>query len=340
MKPYAVDVPVSINIWIRPECQKKQFEVIRQARPSILFVTSDGGRNEEEWTIICQNRKLYEEGIDWDCKVYYLYEEKNNGMYAMGKIRRNFIWSKVDRCIFLEDDQIPSVSFFRFCAEMLEKYKDDLRVLMICGMNHLEVYEDVNTDYFFSNVGSIWGIAMWKRTCSLYEDFSYKEDPYIMQGIKSLLQNKKTVWKQFEAYASNKCFEGHPAGDEFFLELSIYSQSQLLIIPKYNMISNIGSTADSAHAGEIYTLPHGIRRVFNMKTFELDFPLKHPKFVMEDIEYEKKVNRIMGVGHPLVYFGRKLERAFLILRNEGIAALVKTMRVVLKRADTKRQLEK
>ena len=37
-KPYLVDVPVKINIWIRRECQRRQFEVIKQARPSILFV--------------------------------------------------------------------------------------------------------------------------------------------------------------------------------------------------------------------------------------------------------------------------------------------------------------
>ena len=58
MKPYLIDVPVKVNIWTRPECQRKQFEVIKQARPSILFVTSDGGRNEREWQLIYQNRKI------------------------------------------------------------------------------------------------------------------------------------------------------------------------------------------------------------------------------------------------------------------------------------------
>ena len=61
MKPYLVDVPVKINIWIRPECQRKQFEVIKKARPSVLFVTSDGGRNDQEWELIYQNRKIYDE---------------------------------------------------------------------------------------------------------------------------------------------------------------------------------------------------------------------------------------------------------------------------------------
>lgn len=112
MKPYLVDVPVKINIWIRPECQRRQFEIIKQARPSILFVTSDGGRNEKEWELIKQNRKIYDEEIDWECKVYKLYMDHNLGLYAMGKERENLIWNTVDRCIMLEDDILPSVSFF------------------------------------------------------------------------------------------------------------------------------------------------------------------------------------------------------------------------------------
>lgn len=339
MKPYLVDVPVKINIWIRPECQRKQFEVIRQARPSILFVTSDGGRNDEEWRLIKENRKIYENEIDWDCKVYYIYEDKNNGLYAMDKVRQNYIWKRVDRCVFLEDDQIPSVSFFRFCAEMLEKYKDDTRISMICGMNHLGVYNDVNTDYFFSRRGSIWGIAMWKRTYEQYYDFAYKDDPYVMQCLKQRTKKAKAVWKQICSYARGDYYEGHEAGEEFFLQFASYGQNQVQIIPKYNLISNVGSTGNSAHAGEIHVLPRGIRRVFDMKTYELSFPLKHPKYVMPDINYEKKRNRIMGINHPFVQMWRKAERAFLILRFEGMQALLKKLHVVYKRSGN-RQIEK
>lgn len=134
---FLVELPVCINIWIRPECQRRQFEVIRQAKPSVLFLISDGGRTDAEWQAIFQNRTLYDEGIDWNCTVYKLYERQNQGMYAEAKRFHELVWSKVDRCAFLEDDVLPSVSFFRYCAELLERYKDDLRVNVICGMNHL-----------------------------------------------------------------------------------------------------------------------------------------------------------------------------------------------------------
>ena len=114
MKPYLVDVPVKVNVWIRPDCQRKQFEVLAKARPSILFVISDGGRTAKEQETILENRKLFDECVDWDCKIFRLYEDKNQGMYTMISKMHQLIWSKVDRCIFLEDDLIPSISFFRY----------------------------------------------------------------------------------------------------------------------------------------------------------------------------------------------------------------------------------
>lgn len=329
-KSWLVDVPVKVNIWIRPECQRKQFEVIKQARPSILFVISDGGRNEDEWHKILNNRKIYDTEIDWDCKVYKIYEHSNQGMYTMERKTQELVWSKVDRCIFLEDDILPSISYFRFCAELLEKYKDDLRVNRICGMNHMGVSENVSSDYFFSRQGSIWGCAVWKRTWLQYYDFSYGQDAYVMKCLKQRTRHNKVFWKRMNGYANGALYDGHIAGDEFFFELSMYAQNQLLIIPKYNLISNIGCTGDAAHARELQMLPKGIRKVFNMKIYEIDFPLKEAKYVIPDVEYEKQRNRIMGYNYPLIYCLRKVESLFLmVLHGQMKTALKKALNNVM-----------
>ena len=324
MKPWLVDVPVRVNVWIRPACQKAQFEILKQARPSVMFLISDGGRNEKEWEAIYKNRKLFDEGIDWDCKVYKLYEDKNNGLYTMGRKVADFIWARVDRCIFLEDDILPSVSFFKYCAELLERYKDDLRVDGICGMNHLGKSENVNSDYFFSRQGSIWGTATWRRAVKMRDpEFSYKDDPYILELLKNRTRHNPTFKKKIFGYASNPNHDGHVAGTEFFRAFAMYGQNQLQIIPKKNLISNIGCTEDSAHSDSLKNLPRGIRRVFNMKTYELEFPLKHPKFVIPDVEYEKKRNRIMGYNTPIIAFYRKCERAIRKIISGDIKAVLK-----------------
>lgn len=335
MKPYLVDVPVRVNIWIRPECQQKQFEVLKKARPSIMFLISDGGRNEKEWEAIRQNRKLIDEGIDWDCTVYRLYEEQNNGLYAMGKKGSELIWSKVDRCIFLEDDYVPSISYFRFCAELLEKYKNDERVSAICGMVHTGVWERASTDYFFSKGGSIWGMATWKRTFEKRKyQFEYAKDPYTMNLLKKATKDNKIFWKRLKGYVEKGVYENHPAGGEFFHGMELYGHRQLYIVPKYNMIKNIGCTEEGAHATEYRLLPRGLRRVFNMETYEIDFPLKHPKYFLEDVEYFRTVKRIMAFGHPIIQLWRRIESVFLVVRYKGIKGFANRFSKMLKRRKT------
>ena len=92
-------------------------------------------------------------------------------------------------------------------------------------------------------------------------------------------------------------------------------QHQLQIIPARNLISNIGFGTASAHSDDLNRLPKATRQLFGMKTYELEFPLRHPKCMIPDLKYEKKHRRITGYGHPLVVRWRKLERFFLILRS-------------------------
>lgn len=331
-KPFLVDVPVRVNIWIRPECQRRQFDVIKQARPSILFLVSDGGRNEKEWEAIRQNREMIDSGIDWDCTVYRIYEDKNNGLYAMGKKASDFIWKKTDRCIFLEDDYVPAISFFAFCAELLEKYKDDERIEAICGMNHCGTWEKASSDYFFSDEGSIWGIATWKRTDDCRDpEHKYGKDPYVMELLKENTKNEKVFWNRLKGYAENPLYDNHVAGGEFYHRFEIYGQHRLYIIPKYNMINNIGCTPDGEHATEYYLMPRGIKQVFNMKTYEYEFPLKHPSYVIPDAGYSRQRARIMAVGHPFIAFGRRIEATFLSLRYGGFSGLTKKIKRMVSR---------
>lgn len=319
MKPFLVNVPVKTNIWIRKECQRKQFEILRKVRPSILFVISDGGRNDKEWGIIKENRKMFDDEIDWDCKVFKLYESTNCGMYSMIEKMHALIWDKVDRCIFMEDDILPSESFFKFCEEMFSKYEHDQRIYAICGMNHLGLYNDCPYDYFFSRYGSVWGIGLWKRSYQEYNNLSFCNDSYSLNNLKEITRTHKTHQKQIESIARNNKYDGHKPGDEFFINLSNYGHHQLLIIPKVNMISNIGCTRDATHGDDLWKMPRGLRRVFNMKTYDVSFPLECPQYVMPDIQYEKKRNRIMALDYPLIACYRKIERTLHVMRNGDLA---------------------
>lgn len=309
MKPYLVDVPVLLFVFIRPNTLRCVFEVIKEARPSKLFLVSDGPRQDKpnDRSRIAESRKIVEE-IDWECDVYRLYYDENHGLYTMVREALDFIFYYVDRCVFLEDDVVPSISFFQYCAELLEKYKDDLRVNMICGMNHLGVYNEPSTDYFFSEASSIWGFALWRRTYEAFYDHTYGADKYTTDRLKENAKLYKAFIKAMDGYYRNELYEGHIAGPEFYLRFNICSQNKVNILPKYNMIKNIGFCEGSTHApDELRKMPKGVQKMFQMKTYEYAFPLQHPRYIASDKKYEKKVLRILARNHPIVAFYRKCE---------------------------------
>ena len=314
MNDYLVDVAVEINIWIRPNLQREQFEVIKKARPSVLFLISDGGRNEQEWEAIKIGRNIYDNEINWNCHVYRMYEERNQGLYAMGAKAKKLVWSKVDACIFLEDDIIPAVSYFKFCADMFEKYRDDTRIFGICGFNIEEINKNCSDDYFFSRYGSVWGAAFWKRSylqCSTV----FTKSQYTQDLLKDQMKEHPTHWKQITEIIKTGEYDGHVPAMEFYMNLAVYGYHQLFIVPKYNLVSNKGCDPSSAHSDSIIKLPRAIRKAFNSKTYELTFPLKEPVYVIPDIKYEKQRNRILAIDHPLIDLSRKVERGLLLIKN-------------------------
>ena len=322
MKEYLVDVPVRVNIWIRPECQRAQFEVLKQARPSILFLMSDGGRNEKEWEAIRENRRIFDEEIDWECTVYKLYEDKNNGLYTMGRKIRELIWNNVDRCIFLEDDQIPAVSFFRYCAELLEKYKDDERIEMICGHNPYVTYDDaLPCDYYFTENGwSIWGLATWKRCAGNREyPFDYADNEYIKRCLKS---NLNEFWyEKVAGYCDGKLVDNHVPGGEYFHAINSVLFHRMSIMPTKNMIKNIGYKG--AHFN--YDKNGKTPMYFGAEAYEIEFPIKHPKYVIDDKyygkEYDKLLNHVKMSGPR--YFVKRVKNFFNLLFKGKLMMVLK-----------------
>lgn len=332
MKPYLVDVPVAIQAFIRPLQLQKQWEVIKEARPSILFIRSDGPRETvpTDAELIAQSRAVVED-VDWSCTVYRMYEEKNIGMYGMSDKYTPMIWSIVDRCIFLEDDQIPSVSYFRFCAELLEKYKDDLRIDRITAVNLCEKWEDTPDDYFFARVPASSGVATWKRSYEAWDrELSYAKNPYVMEHIK-----RDLPWylkKQFVSFAQTGTYANHKPGSEFFVRYAEHLQHKLIIVPKYNMIANNGIGAGATHTGNKRSMPKHLLKQYGMKTYELEFPLKHPAFVFPDTKFEKEREKQLGVASRFQNFCRNAERFLRLLLTGGFKKILNGIKKKLYRS--------
>ena len=303
---YKIDIPVLLIFFVRPEPLSKVFEQIKMARPSKLYLYQDGareGREDDAKNVqICREIVSH---IDWNCEVFYKYQDKNFGCDPSEYISQKWMFENEEYGIILEDDDVPSQSFFPFCKEMLDKYKDDDRIGMVCGMNTLGV-TDSPYSYLFAKSGSIWGWATWKRNYDQMDpSYSWLNDEYANEKLKNLIGNKHYK------LLMNTVLRHKAANKEYYetiLGSFLLLNSKINIIPTKNLISNIGIGADGTHAVDsIDKLPKGIREIMHMKTYELNFPLNHPKYVLEDVEFKKRLERKLGYGYPLVNFYRNVE---------------------------------
>lgn len=310
---YENDVAVLLIFFNRPSTFKKVFEQIKLARPSKLFLYQDGARNSNDLEGVNKCREIAED-IDWKCEVYKFYQTDNVGCDPSEYISQKWAFSIVDKCIVLEDDDVPSQSFFPFCKELLDRYENDERINIICGMNNLESYENIDTDYFFSYTGSIWGWASWRRVIEQWTDtYPMLNNPFMLEKFKSANTGKHLIDNYIKTALRHQ--ESGRAHYESILSYNMFTQNTINIVPKYNMILNVGQTAEGGthSSSDLKFIPKGLRKIFTMKSYEIDFPLKHPDYVMEDVEYRKRLFRVMGWGHPFVKLYRRFESIFLVL---------------------------
>lgn len=313
MNPALVDVAVLILFFNRPVPLSKVFEQVKKARPSKLFLYQDGPRNEKDIPGIEACREIVNQ-IDWDCDVHRLYQEKNYGCDPSNFMSHKWAFSIVDKCIVFEDDSIPSVSFFQFCKELLDKYEKDNRIAMIAGFNPEEVTPDITSDYFFTTNFSIWGWASWKRVIDLWDEhYTFLEDNENMLLLQNVIKERK--YRNDFVYMCQRHREHHKAYYETIFYASILFNNGLCIVPTKNMINNLGAIDNSTHfVGSIRTMPKGYRRIFTMKRYEISFPLKHPRYIIENVAYKNAVYHIMAWGHPWIKILRSFEELFLNIR--------------------------
>lgn len=324
MKPALVDVSVLILFFNRPKLLAQVFEQVKKARPARLFLYQDGPRGERDMPGIEACRKVVAD-IDWECEVHHNYQEKNYGCDPSEYMAQKWAFSLSDKCIVLEDDDVPAVSFFGFCKELLDKYEHDTRISIIAGFNNEEITPDITSDYFFATTFSIWGWASWRRVTDQWDEFyTFLDDKENMRQLKNLIHTRR--YRKDFIYMCQRHREHGKAYYETIFHASMLFNSGLSIVPTRNMINNLGATADSTHfAGSVHTMPRGYRRIFTMKRYEVEFPLKHPRHVIENTAYKDSVYRIMAWRHPWIKIARSFEELALNLRYGNFTIIWQTL---------------
>ena len=111
----AFDIPVAIFIFKR----HKAVDVVRriaEVKPRKLYILADQGRNDAEREAVASCRAAVEAAIDWECEVVKNYATENRGVYQNIGEGAKWVLRQEKWAIFLEDDNLPEVSFFDFCV--------------------------------------------------------------------------------------------------------------------------------------------------------------------------------------------------------------------------------
>jgi len=323
--PAKTDIAVLLLFFTRSDTFQQVFNEVRKARPSRLFLFQDGPRGERDQEGIEACRRIAsDENIDWECDVHRNYQERNLGCDPAGFRSHQWAFSLADKVMVLEDDVVPSQSFFTFCKEMLDRYEHDQRITMVSGFNMDEQTSDCPYDYFFTSAFSIWGWASWRRVVGRWdEQLSVLDDPYNLSQLQQLI--KARGWKtDFIRTCWQHRHSGLPHFEPIFWSHMMLNNG-LAIMPSRNLISNVGATQDSTHYSALSTLPSGVRRIFTMQRHELSLPLKHPKYVVDNVAYQQRMYRYNAWGHPWIKIGRSLEELWLNLAHGNFGQISKAL---------------
>ena len=196
---------------------------------------------------------------------------------------------------------------------------------MIAGFNTDEITPDVPTDYFFTSVFSIWGWASWRRVIDLWDgDYTFMKDAFLRHQLSAVVK-ERGYRSDFMQMCANHASRGIPYYESIFWA-SMLMNNGLAIMPTRNMINNVGATTDSTHFSALNTMPSRLRRIFTMKRFDVDFPLKHPQYVMEYMPYKDHFYRAQGWNHAWIKICRSFEELALNLRYGNFGNIIQALR--------------
>ena len=272
---FVLATPVALIVFNRPDVTERVFKRIAEAKPQTLLLIADGPRTKDEATACAQVRELVER-VDWDCRVLKNFSDVNLGCKRRVTSGLDWVFSQFSEAIILEDDCLPSHSFFRFCQTVLERYRDDERIFTISGNNFQFGLPRTDASYYFSRYAEIWGWATWRRAWQ-YNDAAMNTWPdFNSQGcIRWVFEHpaEQEYWGQY----FQQSYEGKIDAWGYIWFYTCLSQSGLAVMPEVNLVSNIGFGSAATHTSDTNS------RFANVPACEIG-PIKHPQLTIRHVE--------------------------------------------------------
>jgi len=300
-----LQTPLLFLIFNRPAVTEETFAKIRKQQPRYLYIASDGPReNNPSDTDLNNECKQIVSNIDWDCEVKTLFQTKNLGCGLAPATAITWFFNQVDEGIILEDDCLPNDSFFKFCENLLSRYRGNLNIMMICGTSYQPKPLNTST-YYFSKYPHVWGWATWKRA---WADYNFKLDGESDHTRAAVInktfssRNERTLWEN-----NLKMILGGLDAWDYQLMYWMWKNDRICIVPWRNMIANIGFGSDATHTYDASS------KQSKMTQYKIE-TIKHPRSVVihkRADNYERKNILVNPIANH--YFNRlkQIMRGFL-----------------------------
>lgn len=293
---------VALIIFNRPSVTERVVEAIARARPRRLLVIADGPRPDQAGEAEkCEAARAIIDRVDWDCEVLKNYSPINLGVGKRPATGLRWVFEQVESAIILEDDCLPHPTFFSYCDELLEKYRDDERVMHISGDNWN--FGERPFSYFFSRYCYSCGWATWRRAFQHYDPEiklwpTLRETPWLTDILGDPQAAEFWAAKFELTYATGI---KHNGWDWPWL-FACWAHHGLSILPSTNLISNIGFSHDATHTKS----PDDPRA--GVPTGEMIFPLNHPPYMVRDVEVDRRIFEQVGLSSESQDLYHKLRR--------------------------------
>jgi hypothetical protein len=269
-------VPILFIVFNRPDVTAEVFAAIRQAAPARLYVAADGPRDRPGEADACEAVRAIATAVDWDCTVETLFQDSNLGCRRGVQAAIDWFFTREESGIILEDDCQPDPSFFPFVAELLDRYRDDPRVMMISGDYFAGDEFTADTSYFFTRNTHIWGWATWRRAWQHFdaELSSWPErrtGPWLLDAFSDD-PHATAYWTDI----FDRVHRGEVDTWDYSWTYSMWQAGGLAAQATRNLISNIGFGPEATH-----TIDSSASRS-RLAVSHMPFPLTHPATVEQD----------------------------------------------------------
>ena len=287
-------------VFNRPGPTARVFEAVRAARPERLLVVADGPRATRQGEADrCNAVRAIFDRVDWPCEVERDFAPENLGCRSRVSSGLDWVFSRAEEAIVVEDDCLPDPTFFQFCDELLARYREDARVMAITGDNFQGGRRRGDASYYFSRYMHVWGWASWRRAWRNYD-----------VTMRTWPERRRTVWLEGllgDRRASrnwSEIFDRTHVGEigtwDYQWLYAIWEQGGLIATPNVNLVENIGGGADATHT-------QGSTLV-GLPARPLTLPVVHPDAVVRSDDADRHVEHAVFTPTVRARVGAVLQR--------------------------------